>query len=315
MTAHVPDAVDAHVHLYDTAALRYPWLDAVPHIKAPFLYPDYAAAVSGTSVRQFVFMEAGAHHEDAAAEVRWVAEHCANRGVDGPELGAIVAQIHVERGAAVDDELTPLLEVETLKGVRRILARPFLEDPEIATGADFIEGVRRIGRCGLSFDVGAPSGQLPKVLALARACVDVTFVLDHLGMPTGAEIPFDAWCEQLRELGRLPNVYCKISGLLQQAGSQPPAEALAPYISEAVEGFGFDRVIFGSDYPVHNAAGGVSTWLDTVLDVLSGSSTDEHDRLFARNARSVYRIASPRPVAGAAADGAAEHQRNDYDPA
>ncbi len=294
-----PTIIDAHVHLYDTRLWRYPWLDAVPHIKAPFLLQDYAEATSGTTVEQFVFIEVGAHPEDAVSEVRWVADHCAaNADDDGfPALGAIVAQARVERGDAVEEELDALLETGKVTGIRRIVAAPFQSDPDVCTSPAFIDGVRRVGRRGLSFDIGAPASYLPKVVTLARACGDAPLVLDHLGMPTGVETPFDDWRRELRALAALPNVFCKISGLLSHAGSDPPAKVLAPYVAEAVEIFGFDRVILGSDYPVHNVAGGVAGWLDTVLTILSGSSEDELRRLCADNAQSVYRVGARRGAA------------------
>src|SRR5882762_398905 len=138
--------VDTHVHLYDVERLRYSWLDNIPQLKRPFLLDDYAAAVGAAPIEQFVFVEVAAHADDALKEARWVDSHCAVGGVrlgiraQGPAMGAIVAQARVELGAAVEDELSVLLEIQRVTGIRRIVAAPFQTDPAFCLRPLFVEG-------------------------------------------------------------------------------------------------------------------------------------------------------------------------------
>ena len=288
--------IDTHVHLYDVAQWRYPWLDNIPPLKRPVLLADYTAAIGQASVEQFVFVEVAAHADDALNEVRWIDRHCATDpkpiGMHprSPTLGAIVAQARLERGAAVEEELTALLETRRVTGVRRIVAAPFQTDPAFCLRSSFIEGVNRVGRLNLSFDIGASSSYLPAVVTFARQCENVRLVLDHLGLPLIKERVMEPWRSHLRELAAMPHVHCKISGLLAEAGENWSAAAIAPYILEAADAFGFDRILFGSDFPVQNLVGSFTAWFDVVSDIMESASLSETRRFFYDNARIIYRI-------------------------
>jgi L-fuconolactonase len=298
--------VDTHVHLYDVERLQYSWLGNIPQLNRTFLLDDYAAAVGTAPIEQFVFVEVAAHADDALKEARWVDSHCAvgriHHGIraQGPAMGAIVAQARVELGAAVEDDLSMLLEIQRVTGIRRIVAAPFQTDPAFCLRPLFVEGVKRLSEHNLSFDIGAPASYLPAVIQFARQCDDVRLVLDHLGMPLIKDAIMEPWRQQIRELAAMPHVYCKISGLLSEAGEKWSVSAIAPYVLEAVNAFGFDRIMFGSDFPVQNLVGSFTVWFDMVSSILGGASQEELRRFFCDNARRVYRIsampARPRGV-------------------
>jgi L-fuconolactonase len=288
---HLLPIVDTHVHLYDLERRRHPWLDHAPQINRSFFLDDYAAAIRTAPVEQFVFVEAAALVETAIEEARWVERHCAgDAGARGPTLGAIVAQARVELGAAVEDELSALVEIQRVTGIRRIIAAPFQADPDFCLRPSFIEGVRRLGRYDLSFDIGISPGYLPAVTQFARQCEDVRLVLNHLGLPLVKEAILEPWCQHLQELAAMPHVHCKISGLLMQAGASWSTPAIAPYVLEAVDAFGFDRVMFGSDFPAQNPVGSFTSWLEVVSGILSGAADHELRRFFWDNGRRFYRI-------------------------
>ena len=137
-----------------------------------------------------------------------------------------------------------------LKGVRRIL---HTHPDELGQGKMFIENVARLETYGLSFDFCVLARQLPVAINLASKCPGVAFVLDHCGVPEVKDQVLDPWREHIRELSKLPNVACKISGLVAYADpANWKAEDLRPFVEHVIESFGWDRVMFGSDWPVCN---------------------------------------------------------------
>ena len=139
--------------------------------------------------------------------------------------------------------------------------------------------------------MGARDEQLPAVAKLVEQCPDVSFVLNHLGKPRIREGALKPWDESIRKLAALPNIGCKISGAMTQADwkSWTP-DQLKPYINHALQVFGFNRVMFGSDWPVCSLAGSFRQWLEVLGETTSGCTRSERERLFSGNARKFYRI-------------------------
>jgi L-fuconolactonase len=144
---------------------------------------------------------------------------------------------------------------------------------------------------GLTFDLCINHTQLPNTLAFVRKCPEVQFVMDHIAKPDIKSGQLDPWRANLRALADLPNVQCKLSGLVTEADLQhwTPAD-LQPYIDHVIECFGFDRVMFGGDWPVSTQATDYPRWVATLDAALKGASPDELHRLYVRNAETFYRI-------------------------
>jgi L-fuconolactonase len=119
-------------------------------------------------------------------------------------------------------------------------------------------------------------------------------VLDHLGKAPIRAGAAGQWREQIAELASLPNIVCKISGLMTEAD---PAlwrtQDLVPYIDHAIQCFGWDRVLFGSDWPVCQLAGTYERWLDVVNWAVRNASETQKQALFANNARRTYCLDRP----------------------
>jgi L-fuconolactonase len=133
---------------------------------------------------------------------------------------------------------------------------------------------------------------LPSVIRLVRRSPETIFVLDHAGKPEIQNRREQRWRACIETLAKMPNVFCKISGLSTEADRKDwKKEDLKPYIDHAIEIFGWDRVIFGTDWPVCNLAGGLESWLEAALWATSSASEANRLKLFAGNARRVYRLA------------------------
>ena len=282
--------VDAHVHFWDGARLPYPWLAEVPAIAAPHTSAELALAAAPRPPEAIVFVESAVAPAHALDEVRWV-EALAMRGA---AIGAIVAQVAVDRGAETEAALAALDGHARVRGVRHNLQD--LPDPDHALRAAFVAGVRRVGARGWTFDLCVRHPQLPACAALARACPQTTFVLDHAGKPdirSGLGAP---WRADIAALAALPNVVCKLSGLVTEADPGTWTTAvLRPYVEHLLSCFGPGRLLFGSDWPVLNLAANYHRWLETALELLEPLSADERAAVLSENARRIYRLSVGSP--------------------
>jgi len=126
---------------------------------------------------------------------------------------------------------------------------------------------------------------------LVARCPEVFFILDHCAKPAIRDQQIDRWRAQLRELAALPNVACKISGLVTEAKpTHCGASELQPYIRHALDCFGFDRVLFGGDWPVCQLATSLEHWLTVLMAVLAGEEETNLKKLFQSNAERIYRV-------------------------
>ena len=188
------------------------------------------------------------------------------------------------------EELDQLVQLPLVHGVRRILAAPFQHDLAFCLQPAFLEGLRLLPEYGFSFDIGISAVNLPNVVLMVQHCPDVRFILNHIGKPLIAQGVMEPWRTQCRQLAAFPQVSCKVSGLLTEAGPEWSLAKIRPYIAEAVDAFGFDRLMFGSDFPVQNLVGDYVSWATVVSDALADATEEERTRLFRTNAQQCYRI-------------------------
>jgi len=277
--------IDTHVHLWDVSRLRYAWHASVSQLNRNYLIEDFRAACSAVQVAKLVFVQCDCDPVQSGEEVDWVTAVSRR----DPRLRGIVAWAPLENGARVEPVLARLAENSKVKGVRRLIQSE--PDLDFCLRPDFVRGVQSLPRYGLSFDLCVTHLQLANTIALVRQCPKVRFVLDHIAKPDIKKGLLDPWRAELRELSRLENVWCKMSGLATEAdhsGWKP--DDLRPYIDHVMDCFGVDRVMFGGDWPVSTLATDYPRWVKTVDDALNGCSADELHRVYVRNAEAFYRI-------------------------
>ena len=277
--------VDTHLHLWDLGRLRYPWLAGVPLLNKNHLIDDYRRACGSVQVAKMVFVQCECDPALSQREADWVAEVAR---VD-PRIRGIVAQAPLERGEAVAPALTALAANPLVKGVRRLIQSE--SDDAFCVRPGFVRGVQMLHAHGFSFDLCIFHRQLANAIKLVRQCPNVSFILDHIGKPDIKSGRLDPWRAELRELAQMKNVACKVSGLVTEAdfARWTPAD-LRPYLDHVVDCFGFDRVIFGGDWPVSTQATDYPRWVATLDDALRGSSPDELHKFYVRNAEAFYRV-------------------------
>jgi L-fuconolactonase len=287
VTPAAPAAVvDAHVHFWDPSVLSYPWLEDVPALNGPRLPPDFRAAHVDVPVVGIVVVEANPHPSRGIDEARWAARLARTE----PGIAAIVAFVDL-LDAGRDARIDRVVEVPGVRGVRHNIQG---NAPGFCLQPGFVAGVREVGRRGLVFDLCATHDQLDEVVELVRRCPDTRFVLDHCGKPAVGAGLLDPWRRHVRELAEAGAVWCKLSGLLTEAGPGGwRDEDLLPYAEHVAEWFGAERLFYGSDWPVLTLAERPSEWYPFTRRFTREWSAEQADRFFRGNAAHVYGIQPP----------------------
>lgn len=276
--------VDTHLHLWNPKLISYPWLDGNDLLNRAYLLDDYRRACAGFDVEAMVFVQCEAEFSAFMREADWVAEQAT---ID-PRIKGMVAWAPLEKGRAVEADLAALQRHAILRGVRRIIQ--FEDDIDFCLRPAFIEGVRALAPLGLSFDICIDYRHMANILKFAAAIPDVTMVLDHIGKPAIRDDAFEPWASQMRELAKLPHVMCKISGVATEARPQWTPEELRPFIDHAFQEFGFERTMFGGDWPVALQAITPSRWVGMLDHILTSASDADRRKFWRDNAVRIYRL-------------------------
>jgi len=280
--------IDTHMHLWNPEHFRMPWTDGDILLKRPYPIDVYREHTAAVPIEAMIFVECDVVPHYAFLEAQWAIE-CAKTE---PRIQGIVAACPVEFGLRTRAYIEALVALGPLvKGVRRLLQDE--HDANFCLQTEFVRGVQLLSDYQLSFDICIRHWQLPAVIALVRQCPDTQFILDHLGKPDVKVHRLEPWRTQIRELAALPNVACKISGLVTEADAAVwEIDDLIPYVEHAIEVFGEERVAFGGDWPVMLGASSYTRWVKT-LQACTDSLTEKAKRkLWSENARRLYRLQS-----------------------
>ena len=277
--------VDTHVHLWNPAQLNYPWLADVEKLNRAFLPPDYREHCAGVDVEKMVFLECDLDPTQFLDEAKWVASLAAS---EEPRLKGIVAHAPLHKGDAAKVDLEALAQVTGVKGVRRLIQS---EAVDFCVQPPFVAGVQSLAAFDMSFDLCIFHPQLANTVALVKQCPNVRFVLDHIGKPGIKDGLLDPWRDELKALAQLPNVWCKVSGVVTEADHENwTFEQIKPYLDHVFETFGFDRVMYGGDWPVSVLATEYPTWVEVLDKALTGCSESELRKFYCENATGFYRL-------------------------
>ena len=173
-------------------------------------------------------------------------------------------------------------------GYRRIL---HVMPDETSQAQTFINNVKKIGQAGKPFDLCYLSSQLSIAYDFAKKCDETNLVLNHCGVPSIAAGEIDQWGKDMKKLSELPNVTCKLSGLMAYcAPGTSSQETIQPYVDHALECFGPNRMVWGSDWPVVNLGKGIQEWISVTRNILSSLSEDEALAIGNGNAQKIYKV-------------------------
>ncbi|HEY9023098.1 MAG TPA: amidohydrolase family protein [Burkholderiaceae bacterium] len=279
--------IDAHQHFWRLADRDGQWPPAaLAAIHRDFLPEDLAGTLRRAGIDGTVLVQSLPSERDTRFLLELADAHAFVRGVVGwVDLKATGAP------SRIDD----LARHPRLKGLRPMLQDlpedDWIDDPALDPA------VRAMCRHGLVFDALVVPRQLPALLSFATRHPALTIVVDHAAKPFISRGQLQPWQDDLAALAALPNVACKLSGLLTEAGERPHDAALLPYVQALWDLFGASRVVWGSDWPVLRLAADYDAWRamsERLLGALRVPADDAaRAAVFGGNAIRLYRLTPP----------------------
>ncbi|MEU6970015.1 amidohydrolase family protein [Kitasatospora aureofaciens] len=282
-TVMPPRIVDAHHHVWDLTARPQPWItgEALAPLARTFTADELAAEARATGVVGTVVVQTVCVPEET------------------PELLALAAGNDLVAGVVGWTDLTAPDVADALRALRELpggdrlvgIRHQVQEEPDLhwLLRPDVRRGLLAVAAAGLAYDLVVKPHQLPAATLAAAGLTGLTFVLDHLGKPPIATGEVAPWAADLRHFAALPNTVCKLSGLVTEAApGRWLMEDLKPYADAAMEAFGPQRLLFGSDWPVCTLEAGYQEVVRIADGLTEGLSAAEKSAVFHDNAVRVY---------------------------
>lgn len=283
--------VDTHLHLWDLKRFNLPWLSSAPEvINRGFSLDDFRIAAEGLGIAKTIYMEVDVHPAQQVQEAEFAIGLCEDK--NSSVAGAVIGGYPHEKGFA--EYLKRFVNSKWVKGVRTVLLAPD-RPAALCLTHGFVDSMKRLGDQQMTFDLCMRPDELLTGVQLATKCPKTTFVLDHCGnIGAGAVAPArrQQWCDGIKAAASQPNVFCKISGLIDKAnGVDWTAETLADNVNFCLDTFSEERVLFGGDWPVCHIGGGYKRWVEALKQIVQDRSGPFQRKLFHDNAAKLYRLA------------------------
>ncbi|SFB17171.1 L-fuconolactonase [Collimonas sp. OK607] len=189
--------------------------------------------------------------------------------------------------ANAEQQIQLLASHPKMRGLRPMLqdlADDWIDDPLLAPA------IAAMQRHRLSMDALVLPRHLPALLRFAERYPDLPIIIDHAAKPQIASAALEPWRASITRLAALPQVYCKLSGLVTEAAADWQVAQLQPYVAHVLEVFGAQRVIWGSDWPVVRLAGDYGRWLAATDTLLGDLDPLQRQQVMGLNAQSFYRL-------------------------
>ena len=277
----VPRAIDAHQHFWRIDRGDYGWLTpAEGAIYRDFLPADLQPVIARRGIDATILVQAA----PTVAETRFLLDVAAAT----PHVAGVVGWAPL---AALDapDQIVSLAEYPLLVGLRPMVQDEpdddWLAHPRLAPAFEAMIAQR------LVFDALVLPRHLTRLVRVLERHPDLTVVVDHGAKPRIREGEIEAWRADMAIVAAHPNVTCKLSGLVTEADwNSWRTDDLRPFVDVALESFGADRIMFGSDYPVCLLAASYDRVLDSFQEILKSLSDADRDKIFSQNAEKFYRL-------------------------
>jgi L-fuconolactonase len=272
--------IDSHQHFWKYEPSEYGWIDGtMAPLQRDFLPADARREMDRAGVTACVAVQA----RQSLEETRWLLELADTH----PFVAGVVGWVDLQSGDA-EAQLERVAAHPKIVGLRHIVQA---EPPGFLDRQQFRDGIARLEPHGLTYDILVYARQLPEAVSFARAFPRQPFVLDHLGKPDIRGNEFSEWRRHFAALAALPNVTCKLSGLVTEADwrAWTPGQ-LRPYLDAALEAFGPSRLMMGSDWPVCLLAARYDDVVALVRDALAEYSADEQEQVLGGTARRIFRL-------------------------
>ncbi len=273
--------IDAHQHFWNLdLPFEYGWLHEPQHapICRNFLPDDLKPHLQSAGVDRTVFVQT--QHD--VEENRWVLKLAETNEF----IAGVVGWVDLA-SPACEDQLMEFLGNPKFVGIRHVTqAEP---DDDFIVRSDIVSGLRILQKHQVPFDLLFLTQHLQHAATLSGLLPELPMVIDHLSKPKIKNQITEGWAKDLRNAAQYPNVFCKLSGMVTEADwkNWKPAD-LKPYVETALEAFGPERCMFGSDWPVCELAASYEDVFAALKDILSSLSPTEQAQIFGETAGKFY---------------------------
>lgn len=271
--------IDSHFHIWKLSRNDYDWLTpALAPIYRDVAIEDWIAQSSTTAIKQGILVQAAPTIE----ETHFLLEQAARFP---KQIIGVVGWVDLMASDAIA-QIATLAQNKILRSLRPMLQD--ISDPDWILQPQVIAALKTLPAHNLSFDALVKPGHLTRVDQLAKQIPDLRIIIDHGAKPDIAAHGFDEWAQMMAWLSEHPNVWCKLSGLVNESGTPPSFAACAPYIAHILTCFQ-GRVLWGSDWPVLELAGTYRDWLATAQERVTHHKANADD-VFHNAALAAYGI-------------------------
>jgi len=276
--------IDAHFHLWRIGRNDCSWpTPELAAIHRDFEIDDWWREAAPLDVSAGVLVQS----QESDRDTDWLLELAAGE----ERVAAVVGWADLSSRDA-PQRIAALAAQPKLRGLRPMLQD--LPQDDWILRDELTPAIDTMAAHGLRFDALVKPRHLPQLLRFAQRHADLQIVIDHAGKPDIANGIPEPWRTDISKLAGLPNVFCKLSGLLTEAG-ESGAGGLRPYVDHLLQTFGLRRLLWGSDWPVLNLAGDYARWF-RLADALTGLSDAERAAVFGGNAARFYRLRADAPA-------------------
>lgn len=275
--------IDAHQHFWRPARGDYGWLtpQAHPAICRDFLPRDLEPLLSAARVTQTVLVQCA----PTEAETDFLLEVAGRT----PFVAGVVGWVPLDAADA------PARIDRFARRPKAVGLRPMLQDlaaDDWILGAAVEPAIAAMTEAGLRLDALVKPRHLTPLSVFLERHSDLPVVIDHGAKPDIAVGALEPWAGQMRRLGRETRACCKLSGLVSEAGADWSDLALQPFVDVLLEAFGPDRLMWGSDWPVVEEAGGYARWDGAARGMIAALSADDRAAILGRTARRFYGLSA-----------------------
>ena len=273
--------VDSHQHFWQVGRFDYPWMSPeVDVLCHDYLPPALTPVLKQNGVDKTILVQAS----NSLEETRWLL----SLADENAFIGGVVGWVDLQSADAAR-QLDEFAAHPKFKGVRHLVESEPADDWLIQ--GHVLNGLRQLSSRGLSFDLLVHTRHLEYARRVADECPELHLIIDHLAKPPVARAEIDEWARELKEVASRPNVWCKLSGLVTEAGSTNwRVEDLQPYVEKALEYFGPARMMFGSDWPVCLLSASYDQVRESIERLLHDLDEKDKRRVFSESAIEFYRI-------------------------
>jgi L-fuconolactonase len=271
--------IDAHQHFWKYSAAEYGWMgDDMSILKRDHMPDELAKLAGAVGIEGSVAVQARQSVAETEALLELAQEH--------PFIKGVVGWVDL-RSEQVDEQLAMYSQDKKLKGVRHVVQDE--PDNDFMMRDAFVRGISKLARYGLRYDILIFPKQLRCAIELVKRFPNQPFVLDHIAKPFIKKGLTEPWKTEMRELAKHANVYCKISGMVNEADWEKCRSSdFVPYMDAVLEMYGPRRLMFGSDWPVCTCVRKYDEVFAIVNDWSSRLSDSERERLFGGTAAEFY---------------------------